>query len=463
MSRNKVSPSRSSRPFLSSTSVAISHPATRQQHAAPTRNTTRRPPGNRIIDRALGAARIDLLPRPEQERVRQLCLAAVGTEQNAGKITRIVQDLVQKEVEAGLQENRKVQAAITAKVRNADQFFEDLRARFADPSGKQVPHGLRPEDKCAHGCYIPEFYCGFCRDGRENDPGYDVQAYTKPARRGLAHAVHILSLTSEGRECLDDLRQECAIEIWRAWKRRGGDMTAGLAYKIARDVGSAFLKQRIDETEIRVCDAEGTPILDERGKALGLDGGELQRRSEDESLSKAEREAARTLLNEYQATKPRLEPFIPEDSEEVDESESNYHNPSTDAKLYRGQDVRAVENALAASIDTQRELQELRRLAETWHGSQRAVGEAGGTGSRWNPPCDIAFLELQIGSMRQGGNEHTGEDHTDVIPEHGYTPRSLSKTALHSSSHAFPLFALRKSTPSSLAISSNDRLGQSAA
>jgi hypothetical protein len=36
--------------------------------------------------------------------------------------------------------------------------------------------------------------------------------------------------------------------------------------------------------------------------------------------------------------------------------------------------------------------------------------------------------------------------------------RSLSKTSRHSFSHTFPFLALPKSTPSFLAISSNDRL-----
>jgi hypothetical protein len=40
--------------------------------------------------------------------------------------------------------------------------------------------------------------------------------------------------------------------------------------------------------------------------------------------------------------------------------------------------------------------------------------------------------------------------------EHGHTSRSFSKTSLHSFSHTFPLFALLKSTPSSLAITSSD-------
>ena len=43
-----------------------------------------------------------------------------------------------------------------------------------------------------------------------------------------------------------------------------------------------------------------------------------------------------------------------------------------------------------------------------------------------------------------------------MVPEQGYMPRPLSKTALHSSSHAIPLFATRKSTPSFLATSSNE-------
>ena len=317
-----------------------------------------------------------LLPRSEQERIRALCLAAVGSEQNIGVIHRKAEGVARKEVEAWLQEHRNSQAAVEQKIRNADQFFEDLRARFADPSGKQVPHGLRPEDKCSHGVYVAEFYCGICRDGRENEPEFRADVYGPVLRKALAKARPVLCVTSEGRKDFEDLQQNAIIEVWRAWKRRGNEMTAGLAYKIARDVASEFLKQRIEETEIRICDVKGTPIMDERGKARGLDGGELKRRSEDQSLSESERKAAKTLLQDYQATKLRFERFIPEDSQKVDESEPNYHNPSTDAKLYKGQDVRAVENALAAGIDTQRELQELQRLAETWHGTQRAVAEA---------------------------------------------------------------------------------------
>jgi len=51
-------------------------------------------------------------------------VAAVGAEQNVGKLHTICEDLGKREVEAWLQEHQKADAAIKQKVRDADKFFE---------------------------------------------------------------------------------------------------------------------------------------------------------------------------------------------------------------------------------------------------------------------------------------------------------------------------------------------------
>jgi len=175
-------------------------------------------------------------------------VAAVGAEQNVGKLHTICEDLGKREVEAWLQEHQKADAAIKQKVRDADKFFEDLRARFADPSGKQVPHGLQPSDKCEHGMYVPEFYCYDCRDGRENEPAYRADVYGPVLHKALARARRVLCVTSDGREYFKNLQQDCIVEICRASKKPGKEMNAKLAYKNRQgNVASEFLKQRIEE------------------------------------------------------------------------------------------------------------------------------------------------------------------------------------------------------------------------
>ena len=88
-----------------------------------------------------------LLPRTEQERIRQLCLTEIGTEQNAGKITRIVEDLVRREAEAGLQEQRDAAAAATEKLHDAERFLNaELRKAKAKLRAQKWRDRQKQED-----------------------------------------------------------------------------------------------------------------------------------------------------------------------------------------------------------------------------------------------------------------------------------------------------------------------------
>jgi hypothetical protein len=326
--------------------------------------TSKRPTTNsRIIDRALRRARIDQLPRTEQERVHNLCVAAVGDEQDVGRVCTICENLGRREVASWLEENRKTEAAILQKVRKADEFYRNMLSPFID---HEVPAPDAPptaEGICEHSC-----------GERENEPEYHPELYRSAVRRAVSRARSILPKCRESRKDCQDLQQDCEIEIWRVSKRK--EISAKLAYKIAKDMTSNFLKEKIEETVIRICDADGNPVLNELGLARGLNGAELKRKCEDESLSDADRKAAKDLLNDYQATAPRIERFVPEDSEETDEDED--YNPSTDAKLSRGQDVHLNETVLAYEIDISRARQQ---LVESWHGQKRAIAEAVLTGN----------------------------------------------------------------------------------
>ena len=317
-----------------------------------------------------------MVPRSEHERIRNLCVAAVGTEQNPGRINTICEDLGKREVSAWLEEHRKSEAAIQQSVRKADEFYRGKLAPFIKPD-KAAPCALHPKEKCPHGVYIPEWsnraqrasaYCGLCRESKDIPPGYDAETYRAAIKKGLAHAEYTLNRTSEGREQIEDLRQICDFEIWKATLHYGKDMDATKARKVARNVGQQFLKDFIEDTNEFLTDSAGNPILNDEGKAQGLDGAELKRKSTDKSLSKPERSEAKRRLRKFQKKRSRFEPFVADGAKTADGD----LEPSTEGKRSGRESFRAAEDRAILELDLQR----LRAVVETWPEPDRQMAEA---------------------------------------------------------------------------------------
>jgi DNA-directed RNA polymerase specialized sigma24 family protein len=293
-------------------------------------------------------------------------VATVGGEQNIGVIHRKAEDLARREVEAWLQENRAAQVPIEERARDAASYYQRLLAPFLDVSGKYVPHGLKPEDKCEHGHYLGNWCCGLCRDGKEHEPEFRVDAYAAEIGKAIYRAKPILKFQD-----FQELQQECLVEIWKATKSYGPKMNEKVAYTIAVNTRKDFLEHWIRKKYLLSVDEDGDPVLNNLGLDLGLDGGELRRIAENESLPAEERDKAQHLLYQYQVKVPRFQRYKPPKAKSADSYDED-SGPDTDAKLSRKENLRKNENTLVRSLDAEK----LRPLVGRWFGDKRKVAEA---------------------------------------------------------------------------------------
>lgn len=141
--------------------------------------------------------------------------------------------------------------------------------------------GIRPEQKCVHGVYLFEFYCGICQL-TVVDPNYAIDVYRTEIRKAL-------SATKARVRLGDDFKDAVAIidiEIWKAVKKYGNEMNAKLAYTIAENQARGLVVDRIEEQTIPVVDRDGNTSL--RQRFISLDDKKQIEDGEDLETSKAE-------------------------------------------------------------------------------------------------------------------------------------------------------------------------------
>lgn len=210
------------------------------------------------------------------------------------------------------------------------KFAADLRKEIAESSG------IQPGQKCVHGVYLFEHYCGFCA-WEVIDLSYNPDVYRVEINKGLIHARFAL-YGLEGKKDFEDLTQIVDIEIWRATRRYGAEMNAKLAYTVAYNQGQKYLADRIEEQTVIVIGPGGKPILDEYG---------------------------------YSVRQPR---FVSMDEKPKDNNGEEMEESPVEIEIHQ-QEVAQGSDGLQSFINNGGS-ESLKALAASWHGDKRSVAEA---------------------------------------------------------------------------------------
>lgn len=204
--------------------------------------------------------------------------------------------------------------------------------------------------KCVHGHMYSEHYCEVCRL-TPIDPDYDPDVYRTEIDKAMTRARKALTGSTmkkprfeklkkddddrkpltEGDRHHQDLMQIIDIELWKASKKYGDDMSAALAYTIVDNQVGKYLTNRIKDQTVESTDPEGNVI--------------------------------------------RIPRFESMDDKPLDEDGKVAESSAVEVALVEAQDAELeVEmNAEAIAADKAEKLQ---TLVAGWHGQKRLVAEA---------------------------------------------------------------------------------------
>jgi hypothetical protein len=120
--------------------------------------------------------------------------------------------------------------------------------------------------KCVHGHMYAESYCDVCRLA-PIDPDYDPDVYRTEIDKAMKQARKSLTAV-EGRKDLRDLNQIVDIELWKASRKYGSEMSAALAYTIVENQAGRYLTDRIKNQMVESTNPVGAPILIPRFESI---------------------------------------------------------------------------------------------------------------------------------------------------------------------------------------------------